>query len=163
MISCSRRAFPGQLRARRVGIATRFVPTACSRPCQTLSLRISCRDVALVTQASRDERFGTARTDLGWLPTDRRLRVANARWDWTTGQLDGKVAFITGAARGQGRSHAVLPAEGRGNHRSRHLRAGVDGRLPHVDPGGPRRDRRSGREDGSPHGRCEGRPGTRFN
>lgn len=27
------------------------------------------------------------------------------------GQLDGKVAFITGAARGQGRSHAVLLAE----------------------------------------------------
>ena len=27
------------------------------------------------------------------------------------GQLDGKVAFITGAARGQGRSHAVLFAE----------------------------------------------------
>jgi (+)-trans-carveol dehydrogenase len=30
-----------------------------------------------------------------------------------TGKLDGKVAFITGAARGQGRSHAVrLAAEG---------------------------------------------------
>jgi NAD(P)-dependent dehydrogenase (short-subunit alcohol dehydrogenase family) len=29
------------------------------------------------------------------------------------GMLDGKVAFITGAARGQGRSHAVrLAAEG---------------------------------------------------
>jgi NAD(P)-dependent dehydrogenase (short-subunit alcohol dehydrogenase family) len=30
-----------------------------------------------------------------------------------TGRLDGKVAFITGAARGQGRAHAVkLAAEG---------------------------------------------------
>ncbi|MEE2060668.1 mycofactocin-coupled SDR family oxidoreductase [Rhodococcus artemisiae] len=27
------------------------------------------------------------------------------------GRLDGKVAFITGAARGQGRSHAVVPAQ----------------------------------------------------
>jgi len=27
------------------------------------------------------------------------------------GRLDGKVAFITGAARGQGRSHAVRMAE----------------------------------------------------
>jgi NAD(P)-dependent dehydrogenase (short-subunit alcohol dehydrogenase family) len=27
------------------------------------------------------------------------------------GKLDGKVAFITGAARGQGRSHAVMLAE----------------------------------------------------
>jgi NAD(P)-dependent dehydrogenase (short-subunit alcohol dehydrogenase family) len=28
-----------------------------------------------------------------------------------TGRVEGKVAFITGAARGQGRSHAVRPAE----------------------------------------------------
>ncbi len=28
-----------------------------------------------------------------------------------TGKLDGKVAFITGAARGQGRSHAVRLAQ----------------------------------------------------
>jgi NAD(P)-dependent dehydrogenase (short-subunit alcohol dehydrogenase family) len=27
------------------------------------------------------------------------------------GRVEGKVAFITGAARGQGRSHAVRPAE----------------------------------------------------
>ena len=39
------------------------------------------------------------------------------------GKLEGKVAFITGAARGQGRSHAVrLAAGGRGHHRRRHLR-----------------------------------------
>ena len=32
------------------------------------------------------------------------------------GKLEGKVAFITGAARGQGRSHAIrLAADGAGN------------------------------------------------
>ena len=29
------------------------------------------------------------------------------------GKLEGKVAFITGAARGQGRSHAIRLASGR--------------------------------------------------
>jgi len=33
------------------------------------------------------------------------------RGDYMTGRLDGKVAFITGAARGQGRSHAVRMAQ----------------------------------------------------
>jgi (+)-trans-carveol dehydrogenase len=28
-----------------------------------------------------------------------------------TGRVDGKVAFVTGAARGQGRSHAIRLAE----------------------------------------------------
>ena len=38
------------------------------------------------------------------------------------GKLDGKVAFITGAARGQGRSHAIrLAQEGCRHHRDRHL------------------------------------------
>lgn len=27
------------------------------------------------------------------------------------GRMDGQVAFVTGAARGQGRSHAVRPAQ----------------------------------------------------
>ena len=39
------------------------------------------------------------------------------------GSLDGKVAFITGVARGQGRSHAVrLAADGAAHHRGRYLR-----------------------------------------
>ena len=39
------------------------------------------------------------------------------------GRVEGKVAFITGAARGQGRSHAVRLARGRcRHHRGRHLR-----------------------------------------
>ena len=49
------------------------------------------------------------------------------------GKLDGKVAFITGAARGQGRSHAVRLARGRRHHRRRHLRADRDRALPDVD------------------------------
>ena len=40
------------------------------------------------------------------------------------GRVEGKVAFVTGAARGQGRSHAVrLARGGRRHHRRRHLRA----------------------------------------
>ena len=39
------------------------------------------------------------------------------------GRVEGKVAFITGAARGQGRSHAVrLARRRRRHHRGRHLR-----------------------------------------
>ena len=38
------------------------------------------------------------------------------------GTLDGKVAFISGIARGQGRSHALrLASEGARHHRRRHL------------------------------------------
>ena len=34
-------------------------------------------------------------------------------YDWSLGALDGRVAFITGGARGQGRAHALaLAAEG---------------------------------------------------
>src|SRR3984893_19551577 len=44
------------------------------------------------------------------IPTETTLHQAKAL---ARGQLDGKVAFITGAARGQGRSHAeALAAEG---------------------------------------------------
>ena len=35
--------------------------------------------------------------------------------------LEGKVAFITGAARGQGRAHAVRLARGSGHPRRGHL------------------------------------------
>src|SRR5215216_6018226 len=42
----------------------------------------------------------------------RRRSVTDARRGRTmAGQFEGKVAFITGAARGQGRSHAVRFAE----------------------------------------------------
>ncbi len=58
------------------------------------------------------------------------------------GKLDGRVAFITGAARGMGRSHAVLLAEEGAQI------VGVDicedianVQLPHGNPGRPRRDR----------------------
>ena len=51
-----------------------------------------------------------------------------------TGRVEGKVAFITGAARGQGRSHAVrLARRRRGHHRDRHLRSG---QQQHADRAG---------------------------
>jgi len=40
--------------------------------------------------------------------------LRHADWEQAmAGRLEGKVAFITGAARGQGRSHAIRLAEGR--------------------------------------------------
>ena len=48
--------------------------------------------------------------------------------------LDGKVAFITGAARGQGRAEAVrLASDGAEHHRGRHLRPDRVGALSHGD------------------------------
>src|ERR1700744_6616770 len=38
-------------------------------------------------------------------------QAGNRRGDAMSGRLEGKVAFITGAARGQGRSHAVRLAQ----------------------------------------------------
>ena len=50
------------------------------------------------------------------------------------GKLDGQVAFITGAARGQGRAHAVRMAqEGADIVGDRHLPADRVGRLPDVE------------------------------
>ena len=61
------------------------------------------------------------------------------------GRVEGKVAFITGAARGQGRSHAMrLAAGGRRHHRRRHLcdRSTSVTRYPLAHRGRPRRDGR---------------------
>src|SRR5215831_19333868 len=38
-------------------------------------------------------------------------RLAYDKWGFAVGRVDGKVAFITGAARGQGRSHALRLAQ----------------------------------------------------
>ena len=56
------------------------------------------------------------------------------------GQLDGKVAFITGAARGQGRSHALRLAQEGADIIAIDLAGQID-TVPYadVDAGGPRR------------------------
>ena len=51
------------------------------------------------------------------------------------GKLEGKVAFITGAARGQGRGQRSAGAGWRQHHRRRHLCADRDGALPDVHAG----------------------------
>ncbi len=58
------------------------------------------------------------------------------------GVLEGKVAFITGAARGQGRSHAIRLAQEGADIIAVDI-AGADRirRLPDVHPGRSRRDR----------------------
>ena len=59
------------------------------------------------------------------------------------GRVEGKVAFITGAARGQGRSHAVRLAEEGADIIAVDLCEDVDDhRLPDGDSGGPRGDGR---------------------
>jgi hypothetical protein len=56
-------------------------------------------------------------------------RNSSRRRDTTmTGRVEGKVAFITGAARGQGRSYAG--PGGRGHHRGRHRQAGRQRAVP---------------------------------
>ena len=68
------------------------------------------------------------------------------------GRVDGKVAFITGAARGQGRSHAVRLAEEGADIIAIDICRGFE-RLDRAcgHPGGPRRDRRHGQEPRPPH------------
>ncbi len=69
-----------------------------------------------------------------------------------SGRLTGRVAFVTGAARGQGRAHAVRMA----NEGADIIAVDIAGKLPPCvpyrlgDAGRPRRDRATGRGDGSP-------------
>ena len=64
------------------------------------------------------------------------------------GQFDGKVAFITGAARGQGRAHAVRFAEEGADIIAVDLCDQIDSvAYPMATPGRPRRDRQPGGED----------------
>jgi (+)-trans-carveol dehydrogenase len=49
------------------------------------------------------------------------------------GGVEGKAVSITGAARGQGRSHAIRVAAERRHRRGRHLRAGRLGAVPDGD------------------------------
>ena len=75
------------------------------------------------------------------------------------GRVHGKVAFITGAARGQGRSHAVRLAEEGADIIAVDI---CDRRraLPDGDSIGPRRDGQGGRGPRSADRRaCRGRPG----
>ena len=61
------------------------------------------------------------------------------------GLLDGKVAFITGAARGQGRSHALTLAREGADIIAVDICAGGDRGLSHGHPRRPRRDGQGGR------------------
>lgn len=73
-------------------------------------------------------------------------------------QFDGKVAFITGAARGQGRSHAVLFAEEGADIIAFDLCDQIDSvAYPDGQTRGPWRDSRPGGEDGAPNCRGAGR------
>src|SRR5258708_11066585 len=90
--------------------------------------------MATQTGASGDERGGGVRrllAPLNWpgparvFPTQRSVpsprrrarKTPHTRKEAVMGRVEGKVAFITGAARGQGRSHAVrLAQEGPGRH-----------------------------------------------
>ena len=55
------------------------------------------------------------------------------------GRLDGKVVLITGAARGQGRAHAVRVAEEGGHVIAVDICADIaSNRLPDGEPGGSR-------------------------
>ena len=74
-------------------------------------------------------------------------REGGTRKENMSGRLTDKVAFITGAARGQGRAHAVRMA----NEGADIIAVDLAGQLPALrslplgDPGGPRRDGASGR------------------
>ena len=65
------------------------------------------------------------------------------------GKLEGKVAFITGAARGQGRSHAVRLAEEGADIIAVDICAPIASmNYPERVARGPRADRERGRGDG---------------
>ncbi len=73
------------------------------------------------------------------------------------GKLEGKVAFITGAARGQGRSHAVRLAEEGADIIAVDICAPIASmNYPNASLGGPRADRKRGRGDGPDHHRPPG-------
>ena len=70
--------------------------------------------------------------------------VKQAQQQPVSGRLEGKVAFITGAARGQGRAHAVRMA----NEGADIIAVDIAGKLPglrSVQPGHSRGPRRNGR------------------
>ena len=74
------------------------------------------------------------------------------------GRVEGKVAFITGAARGQGRSHAVRLAQEGADIIAIDICRGFDALAgARRDARGPRRDRRHGQEPRPPHRHRRGR------
>ena len=68
-----------------------------------------------------------------------------------SGRLDGKVAFITGAARGQGRAHAVRLAREGADILALDIAAPLPDAVPYdsADPRRPRRDGEAGRGGGT--------------
>ena len=69
-----------------------------------------------------------------------------------TGRVEGKVAFITGAARGQGRAHAVRLAQEGADIIAIDICKPIEGILnPPSTPGGPGQDRGSGEGPQPPH------------
>ena len=75
------------------------------------------------------------------------------------GRVAGKVAFITGAARGQGRSHAIRLAQEGADIIAIDLAGQIGDRaLRHVDPGRPGGNGQGGRGAGPPD---RGHPGRR--
>ena len=60
------------------------------------------------------------------------------------GKLEGRVAFITGAARGQGRSHAIRLAQEGADIIAVDICGQIDSALPDVCPRRSRRDGEAG-------------------
>src|SRR5580693_1991290 len=88
--------------------AKKYLTSACSVALDAVNVGTGCR-MCCTTQRSHDR--GCGRTGP---PNHARGRSSTRKREGqrtVAGKLEGKVAFITGAARGQGRSHAIRLAQ----------------------------------------------------
>ena len=114
---------------------------------------------AILWLVSDDGRYVTGIT----VPVERRLHEQEVRRRDMAGRVAGKVAFITGAARGQGRSHAVRLAQEGADIIAVDVCEDMPG-MPYAGAteAGPGRDGQGGRGAGPPDRRRPGRrPGLR--